>query len=396
MKKFGKAGQAEELRGLVATRWLQDALKRTIPDGVESASFSGRAFAKSIDDLGKTANTLFGSQVGQVRALAKQIEKSSSSNMTEEAILRAVQEGGGEAGGVAGILRSVKEQQDALNQFVTDRTLKKLSSGNMTAIEAAEYVASPKSQPETIRSVLNTLRSQGDDEALNKVQSFYMNNVLKDFGADTFVDGNAIKTFSKNFNEAGKSGKFRIIFGEEMGKDMEKFGRVLAVNAKTAQGGDLVAANIAASPLNNLGKIAKYGVFTRFLTSAPYYKQVLNQYEALSGTLPPKKRAEMLGKIMSQLFVQTPGQLTQEAYNEGNRQIDALMKNTQVGQQLSAMQNQMTSPNAASSLGGVNVTQPTAPAGTSTIRQQAAANPGVAQALGIRGPTAGLLGTGNP
>jgi hypothetical protein len=99
---------------------------------------------------------------------------------------------------------------------------------------------------------------------------------------------------------------------------------------------------------------------------------------------------------MSQLFVQTPGQLTQEAVNEGNRQINALMDNTQVGQQLSAIQNQMNQPNAASSLGGVNVTQPTAPAGTSTIRQQAAANPGVAQALGIRGPTAGLLGTGNP
>jgi hypothetical protein len=63
---------------------------------------------------------------------------------------------------------------------------------------------------------------------------------------------------------------------------------------------------------------------------------------------------------------------------------------------LSAIQSQMTAPNAASSLGGVNVTQPAAPAGTSTIRQQAAANPSVAQALGIRGPTAGLLGTGNP
>ena len=396
VEDFGGTGQAEQLRGLVATRWLQEALKRTMPDGVDAASFSGKSFAKSVDDLGNTADVLFGSQVGQVRALAKQIEKASSSNMTEEAILKAVQEGGGEAGGVAGILRSVKEQQDALNQFTTDRTLRKLSSGNITAIEAAEYVASPKSQPETIRSVLNLLRKQGDDEAVDKIQSFYMNNILKDFGADTFVDGNAIKTFAKNFNEAGKSGKFRIIFGQEMGKDMEKFGRVLAVNAKTAQGGDLVAANIAASPLNNLGKIAKYGLFTRFLTSAPYYRQVLNQYEALSGTLPPKKKSEILGKIMSQLFVQTPGQLTQEAVDEGNRQIDALMKNTQVGQQLSAIQNQMTPPNAASSLGGVNVTQPTAPAGTSTIRQQAAANPGVAQTLGIRGPTAGLLGTGTP
>jgi|TARA_E500000318_G_scaffold3467_1_gene3887 hypothetical protein len=393
VKDFSGAEQAEQLRGLVATRWLQDALKRTVPDGVESASFSGKAFAKSIDDLGKTADTLFGGQVGQVRALAKQIEKASSSNMTEEAILRAVQEGGGEAGGIAGILRSVKEQQDALNQFVTDRTLRKLSSGNITAIEAAEYVASPKSQPETIRSVLNLLRGQGDDEALNKVQSFYMNNILKDFGADTFVDGNAIKTFSKNFNEAGKSGKFRIIFGDEMGKDMEKFGRVLAINAKTAQGGDLVAANIAASPLNNLGKIAKYGVFTRFLTSAPYYKQVIDQYEALSGTLPANKKSEMLGKIISQLFVQTPGQLIQEGVDEANKQATALINNTAMGQQLSSMQNQMTAPNAASSLGSVNVTQPVAgSAGQPSLRQQAANNPGVAQALGIRGSTAGLLG----
>ena len=88
VKDFSGAEQAEQLRGLVATRWLQDALKRTVPDGVESASFSGKAFAKSIDDLGKTADTLFGGQVGQVRALAKQIEKASSSNMTEEAILQ--------------------------------------------------------------------------------------------------------------------------------------------------------------------------------------------------------------------------------------------------------------------------------------------------------------------
>ena len=178
-----------------------------------------------------------------------------------------------------------------------------------------------------------------------------------------------------------------------MGKDMEKFGRVLAINAKTALGGDLVAANIAASPLNNLGKIAKYGVFTRFLTSAPYYKQVIDQYEALSGTLPANKKSEMLGKIISQLFVQTPGQLIQEGVDEANKQATALINNTAMGQQLSSMQNQMTAPNAASSLGSVNVTQPVAGStGQPSLRQQAANNPGVAQALGIRGSTAGLLG----
>ena len=99
----------------------------------------------------------------------------------------------------------------------------------------------------------------------------------------------------------------------------------------------MVAANIAASPLNNLGKIAKYGVFTRFLTSAPYYKQVIDQYEALSGTLPANKKSEMLGKIISQLFVQTPGQLIQEGVDEANKQATALINNTAMGQQLSSM-----------------------------------------------------------
>jgi len=224
-----------------------------------------------------------------------------------------------------------------------------------------------------------------------------MDNILRDFGGDTFIDGNSIKAFAKNFNEAGKGGKFRSIFGDEMGKDMEKFGRVLSINAKTAQGGDLVAANIAASPLNNLGKIAKYGLFTRFLTSAPYYKQVVDQYNALSGTLPANKRSEILGQIISQTLVQAPGQLTQEAVVEGKRQLEAVMQSSGISEQLSDIQSRMNPPVSASGIGQVNVTSPlaqtTQPTGQQpNIRQQAAQNPAVAQALGIQGPTAGLLG----
>ena len=112
--------------------------------------------------------------------------------------------------------------------------------------------------------------------------------------------------------------------------------------------------------------------------------------------MPPKERSAALGKIIGSALTQAPGQALQEGAREAEKQVRAVADNSGLTEQLSAIQSQMTAPNAASSLGGVNVTQPTAPAGTSTIRQQAAANPGVAQALGIRGPTAGLLGTGNP
>jgi hypothetical protein len=400
VKKFSGAEQAEQLRGLVATRWLENALEKTIPDGIDAAAFSGKNFAKSIKDLGKTADTLFGDQAGQVRALARQIEKSSSSNMTEEAILQAVKEGGTEGANVAGLLRNVLNAQNNLNSFTTTRALRDLAetgTRRMSPEKAAEYVAAPNVDANRINTVINSFKAEGNTEALDKIRSFYMNNILRDFGGDTFVDGKAIKDFAKNFNDAAKGGKFRAIFGDEMGKDMEKFGRVLSINAKTAQGGDLVAANIAASPLNNLGKIAKYGLFTRFLTSAPYYKQVLNQYNALSGSLTPNKKAELLGNIISQLMTQAPGQLGQEAVNEGSRQLEALMQSSGVSEQLSDIQSRMQPPVSSSGIGQVNVTSPlaqtTQPTGQQpNIRQQAAANPAVAQALGIQGPTAGLLG----
>ena len=82
--------------------------------------------------------------------------------------------------------------------------------------------------------------------------------------------------------------------------------------------------------------------------------------------------------------------------NEAENQIRAVAENSGLTEQLSAIQSQMTPPNAASSLGGVNVTQPTVSAGTSTIRQQAATNPAVAQTLGINPATASLLGTTTP
>jgi hypothetical protein len=114
--------------------------------------------------------------------------------------------------------------------------------------------------------------------------------------------------------------------------------------------------------------------------------------------LPPKKKAQILGKIMSQFMTQLPGQLAQEGYNTAESQISAVMENSGLNQQLSQIQSRMNPPVSASGIGQVNVTQPlsqtTQPTGG--IRQQAAQNPAVAQALGINPATATLLGTGQP
>ena len=78
---------------------------------------------------------------------------------------------------------------------------------------------------------------------------------------------------------------------------------------------------------------------------------------------------------------QVGAQMAQEGINEGESQAKALMesKNVDIPNISSVI------PQAPSPAPGTSLSQ------TSPIRQQAAQNPAVAQALGIRGATAGLI-----
>ena len=78
--------------------------------------------------------------------------------------------------------------------------------------------------------------------------------------------------------DSNNSGKLKEFFGENLAKDMFAFGKEMDFVSRTVQGGDLVAANIAASPLQNLGKIARYALLNRILGDRNFYKDVLEKY----------------------------------------------------------------------------------------------------------------------
>ena len=101
-------------------------------------------------------------------------------------------------------------------------------------------------------------------------KAYYMNSMIDDFGESLMTDGKSLNAFADRMLDAAADGKLRTIFDEKLGKSMEDFAKILKFNARAAEGGDLVAANIAASPLQNLGKLAKFTVLGRFLSSAPY------------------------------------------------------------------------------------------------------------------------------
>jgi hypothetical protein len=278
---------------------------------------------------------------------------------------------------LVGLQRAARDEQRST-------VLRKLQTGDINPIEAAELVANRSTTATDIKKIFNAF--EGDEAALQKIRGNYMERLIADFGDTLTTDGKALGAFAKRLLDADEGGKLSAIFGEETGKDMARFARILDFNSRTAAGGDLVAANIAASPIQNLGKLVRFTIIGRLLQSGPYYKQIVKDYEAMASGATKEEKARILGRLIGQTFAQE----AQEGEREVESQITSAIESSGLGQQIQQLQQQIPNPNNFAGLGQAAAV-PAAPAQTSSLRQQAAQNPGVAQTLGIRGATAGLI-----
>jgi hypothetical protein len=385
----GKGGaklSREEFRRNLAGQWLNDNLSTSglsALNDLDPTRFKPAAFAKAVKDLGKTADVLFGADAAKVKALANQMEKIGMNNMKQADVDAIIAQVGDEAPLVdklqtlVGLQRAARDEQRSI-------VLRKLQTGDINPIEAAELVANRSTTATDIKKIFNAF--EGDEAALQKIRGNYMERLIADFGDTLTTDGKALGAFAKRLLDANEGGKLSAIFGEEMGKDMAKFAKILDFNSRTAAGGDLVAANIAASPIQNLGKLVRFTIIGRFLTSGPYYKQIVKDYEAMASGATKEEKARILGRLIAQTFAQE----AQEGEREIESQITSAIESSGLGQQIQQLQQQIPNPNNFAGLGQATAV-PAAPAQTSSLRQQAAQNPGVAQTLGIRGATAGLI-----
>lgn len=395
-----KKSASDSFRRKIAGQWLNDALTSsglTKANDFDPTAFKAGAFAKSLRDLGRTADVLFGPDAGRIKKLADDIEKTSISNLKQADVDRLVANLP-QGADMKDTLEALVAAQKSLHDNMKNRVFKKLSDGSLESapIEAAELIANSATSASDIKQILNAF--EGNEEALKKIQGNYMERLIADFGSTLTTDGKTLKAFANRLIEADKGGKLQAIFGEKMGKDMAQFAKILEFNARTTPGGDLVAANIAASPLENLGVLAKLSLMGRFFTSAPHYDQILKDYKRLKGEdVKPKELGKSIAKALGMLVAQGTTQSAQEGAREAEQQLRAVADSSGLGQQLSNLNSQVQSqiPNNSTGIGQAAVVPPATPAPAaqqSSVRQQAAQNPAVAQALGIRGATAGLLG----
>ena len=286
------------LRQRAAGEWLRRALKESgIGEGA-TKKFSGSSFKAKLDKLGSTADELFGKEAVGIKKLAEQLDNLSLTNINQSVIDDFAKAGADDAG--IDLLKKVQVAMDEESIFKKTSVNAKLRSGVMSAEEAADLISSPAMRGPDVAKLKKFFND--DPAEIANLQNYYMNNLLGDFEETFLTDKKAFKLLAKRFEQANKTGTLKELFGAEQAKEIFKFGRIMNTLGKSAEGGDLVAANIAANPLENIGKIGKFFVLGKVLSNPAMYKSFAAKY----GTESAKKQTQA-GKM--QVFLNILNQM---------------------------------------------------------------------------------------
>ena len=343
-KQGGRTGDqiADEFVARAANQFLEDSIERSgILNFKNVKDFNGTQFAKSIKGLGTTAKELFGDKTDEVLKLADEIGSVKITGLESQRVLNQYINAAGDTESIPGLLqklRGLSDTQKILAREQKNRIIKKLQDEtlDLDPLEASRFLVQRQTKNSEIRPIMNYFFKNQDDAAIQKIRSYYMNSMIDDFGESLMTDGKSLNAFADRMLDAAADGKLRTIFGEKMGKSMEDFAKILKFNARAAEGGDLVAANIAASPFQNLGKLAKFTVLGNRLLSQSYYDDIIAQYRniTLKQFRSPKERAKDFGSKMGKLLSQSLGQTIDNTVNEVEDQVDAVLESSGVKDQI--------------------------------------------------------------
>lgn len=379
------------IKSRLAAQWMRTAFKESVKDN-NPTTFSVKKFKEKLDGLGTTADELFGKNLPEIKKLADQMSVLNLSKVTDSMIDDVVSRGADESG--VNLLRNLKFAMDEKAALDKSRAIKALQDGSITPQAAAEVIANRATKDVDVAKLVKYFDSPED---LDKIRAFYVDNIIGDFGDAFLTDPKQFKLFGQRLQDEYKTGKLSTVFGDDVAKDMNDFGRVMVFNSKAAEGGDLVAANIAAKPLENLGTLARLSVIGRVLSTGPQYKSIMRQYNEMTKGASQKTKAQVLGNLLASAFgsatSQAPMQIIQEGAQEGSRQLSALLDTAQ-SQMKAPTPPRTPVPQVQPAIQPEQISAPAPaqqPMGMMGIRERAKGNPAVALSLLGGLGSAGLL-----
>ena len=376
------ADNPELVRSQLARSYLDDAMQRTGIDLMDSNQFNGLRFKSQIDRLGSTGKELFGDNWGEVQKLANAIAQAGPTRINKEAVDRIVALNTDQP-----LTKSLQDLLDAKTQLddaLQLKVMRELDSGFLSPEEAARYVVSPKRTVTEINRIKNFFKD--DPEALQAIREYAVGDILSSVGDDVFADVSKATALSTLVNKTYKEGALDALIGKQTADGVRQLADDLVYLGDVGKEGAIIAATYAAHPFSKAGDRLRMK-----LTAKLFANPTIMEKFARRGLGAPNP-TETAGKLASALDAAVAGTFAvQRPLRQGGARAIGINPQLQSPGPIREREEvaPITAPTASSGIGQVDMFG--ASGSGSNIRQQAAQNPAVAQTLGIRGSTAGLL-----
>ena len=362
----------------IGKAWLRQTMKTTGFDTATPAVFKPNVLQRKLNDLGDdVGNELFGQQqFARIKSFAKQFDDVQVSKLNEDTISVALDNGMDQ--GIVNAMQSALDAANDLSRIRSADVVKKIRNKNLKPDEAADVVAAPGVKKFQLEEIMKYY--EGDEGALKTIRGHFLENMLQDVGATT--SAKEMKELAARIAKADKNQKLNVIFGNETGQTIRKFGKFVEFASKDTTDSSLVAGGITASFFNNIGKILRITLIGQFFTGKKAIDDIIKAGNALRGGGEEAKR-KFTDTIRDVLRAgQGVTQLTQEGVEDTNQQLKALAQNTGVTQAVNRGIGQVTNPIR-------NVAPPVA---NTNIGNIDVTDPGVASVLGLNPSDAAIAG----
>ena len=375
------------VREQLARAYLDDAMMRTSIDLMDPTQFNGMKFKGQIDALGSTGKELFGANWNQVKRLANTIAQSGPTKIDAEVIARINQVS--PDANIVTKLEELLEAKQAFDVANSSKVIRDFNSGTLSPEDAARYLVNPQRSVTEINKIKKFFAK--DPEAIEAIKNYAINDIVSSVGDDVFSSTGAALQLDRIVNKQFKPGALDALIGKESAEGLRQFAADLAYLGDVGKEGAIVAASYAAHPISKAGAKARMTMTSKIFAN----ERIMRKFAEGSA----RKNAQQFGGTVADaldaglsVMAQTQRPIRQVAAQAIQQQVSTPRGEPSV--------TPTPTPVQSSGIGSVDVTQPLSPnirplspGGLQpNLREMATNNPAVAEALGIRGATAGLLG----
>jgi hypothetical protein len=377
---FAAVEQPNVVRSQLARAYLDDAMQRTSIDLMSPNSFNGMRFMAQIDSLGTTGRELFGESWPEVQNLSKAIAESGPNKIDADVVQRIVSLDVDRP--LTESLKEVVDAKQALDIAQKTKVIRDFNEGILSPEDAARYIASPSRSVTEINQIKGFFKD--DPEALKTIRAFVLNDIVSSVGDDVFADTSKALSLDKLINKQYKPGTLNALLGDDVAKGLKQFAGDLAYLGDVGKEGAIVAAQYAAHPISKAGAKGRMTLTAKLFAN----ERVMKAFARKGQGLPDPQKFG--GKVANAFDAAVAGVgATMRPIRQAG--IRAAIAPSGPIQQQPQPTPAPIAPVSASGLGSIDVTQPQSFTPLS-IGEMATNDPEVARTLGIRGPTAGLLG----